>query len=59
MIDRKGVIRLIQGRGICEKDSENRTARRECEVLKRKIEALLEEGVSDGEAVSNPPVPAQ
>jgi len=59
LIDRKGVIRLIQGRGVYEKDSRNRTARREYEGLKRTIEALLQEDAPGGGASSNPPGPAQ
>jgi peroxiredoxin len=59
LIDRKGVIRLIQGRGLYEKDSRNRNARREYEGLKRLIEALLQEKAPGGEAASDPPGPAQ
>jgi peroxiredoxin len=59
LIDRKGVIRLIQGRGIYEKDSRNRNARREYEGLKRQIEALLQEEPPGGESSDNPPGPAQ
>ena len=59
LIDRKGVIRLIQGRGRYEKDSRNRDARRAYEGLKRTIEALLQEGGPGGEASGDPPGPAQ
>ena len=60
LIDRKGVIRLIQGRGLYEKDSRNRNARREYEGLKRLIEALLqEEAPVQEEAPGDPPGPAQ
>lgn len=59
LIDRKGVIRLIQGRSLYEKDSRNRNARREYEGLKRLIEALLHEEAPGGEASGDPPGPAQ
>jgi peroxiredoxin len=55
LIDRKGVIRLIQGRGVYEKDSRNRNARRAYEGLTRTIEALLQEDSPGGEASGNPP----
>ena len=48
-IDRKVVMRCIQGHGICEKDSEIRTARRESEVLERQMGALPDAAVSGGE----------
>jgi len=59
LIDRKGVIRVILGRGLYEKDSRNRSARREYEGLKRQIEALLQEEAPGGEASGDPPGPAQ
>ena len=58
LIDRKGVIRAIQGHGFYEKDSRNRTARRAYESLVRQIETLLTESAPGAEA-SNPPGPAQ
>lgn len=59
LIDRKGVVRLVQGYGLYEKDSRNRTARREYEALKQGIEALLQEEAPGGAAASTPPEPAQ
>lgn len=59
LIDRKGVIRLVQGRGLYQKDSRNRDARRAYEGLKQQIEALLQEEAPGGEAPSDPPGTAQ
>jgi peroxiredoxin len=43
LIDRKGVIRAIQGRGLYDKNSPNRNVRRAYETLQRQIETLLKE----------------
>lgn len=57
LIDRKGVIRLIQGRGLYEKDSPNRGVRREYETMQRQIEQLLKENVPASEPPNAPPGP--
>lgn len=48
-IDRKVMMRRIQGHGICEKGSESRTARRESEALERQMGAFPDAAVSGGE----------
>jgi len=57
LIDRKGVIRFIQGRGLYEKDSPNRVVRREYETMQRLIEQLLKENVPASEPANAPPGP--
>ena len=57
LIDRKGVIRFIQGRGLYEKDSPNRAVRREYEALQRVIEQLLKENVPASEPPTATPGP--
>lgn len=57
LIDRKGVIRFIQGRGLYAKDSPNRAVRREYETMQRVIEQLLKENVPASEPPNAPPEP--
>ena len=59
LIDRKGVIRFIQVRGLYEKDSPNRAVRREYETMQRLIEQLLKENVPASEPSSTPPGPGR
>ncbi|MGH9783589.1 MAG: hypothetical protein ACRD88_05340, partial [Terriglobia bacterium] len=59
LIDRKGVIRFIQGRGLYEKGSPNRAVRREYETMQRLIEQLLKESVPASEPPTAPPGPRQ
>ncbi len=59
LIDRKGVIRLIQGRGLFDRNSSNRNVRRVYDTLKRQIEALLKESVPGADPSVAPPGPAQ
>ena len=59
LIDRKGVIRFIQGRGVYEKNSRNRAVRREYETMQRLIEQLLKENVPAPEPSNTPPRPRQ
>jgi hypothetical protein len=58
LIDRKGVIRAVQVRGLYDKNSSNRNARRAYETLQRQIETLLKESGPGAES-SGAPAPAQ
>jgi len=59
LLDRKGVIRAVQGRGLYDKNSPNRNVRRAYETLQRQIETLLKES-GPGAGSPNPPAgPAQ
>jgi len=59
LIDRKGVIRFIQGRGLYERNSPNRAVRREYETLQRLIEQLLKENAPGSEPSNAPAGPPQ
>jgi peroxiredoxin len=59
LIDRKGVIRAVQMRGLYDKNSSNRNARRAYDLLQRQIETLLKESGPGAESSSAPAGPAQ
>jgi hypothetical protein len=59
LIDRKGVIRAVQGRGLYQKNSSNRNARRAYELLHRQIESLLKESGPGADSSGAPAGPAQ